>query len=930
MKLSSWRVALRIARRDALRAKGRSALIVAMVALPVLGVAGADVAYRSAQLTPQERIERSLGTADALVGALSPGRTVAQAPNSDDGTTVLPTPTGQQPTPEQAKAAATDPTTLVTGLLPPGSLLASARPGPVASASSKAGLLLTSTAEADLGDPLWRGKINVVDGHAPNAPYQVAVTRAFLDQSGLALGDTTTVKGLEGRPFTLTAVVEYPGDLSKVTLISRPGELITPLTAVQDAGPQPVAGTNAGTGTSTGTDANAGTDAAATDPPSWLVRLPAGARLDWAKVQEFNRYGYTVTARSVALDPPARSLVPYYRTQKVILATGTGAGTGTVIAATVAGMALLETVLLAGPAFAVGARRSRRQLGLLAAGGGARAQVGAVVLGGGLVLGLTGALGGVLVGTGLVAALRPWIESAAGSRFGHFGVRPLDLLAIAAVGLLTALLAAVLPAVQASRQDVVAALRGRVTAKAPSKRLAALGVVLAATGATVALVGAGTGGPTSTPVVGGYSAQTLAVLGGSITAELGLLACTPLLVGLLGRLSRHLPLPPRLTLRDAARQRGRTAPAIAAVMAAVAGVVAISVYTASSDAEARSEYRAAAPAGAVTLTVTGPDSLAQLQGAVTGSLPDLGPRADVYVASYHFCANCRSTVNFVQTYGYGRSAPVLVGDTTVLHNMFGLHDPATEAALAAGQAVVFDPGYLKDGKATLHAQGAGGGGPVQPGQQSQPGDKDVSVPAVLIDNPVAAHYGIGIISPATAQQLGLASDISASVWLPAAPPSAKLQQQAAAAVARFNSFADLEVERGYQAKSDLTTLALSGFAALVVLGAAGIATGLAAADSRPDQATLAAVGAPPRTRRVLSGLQCGIIAALGAGLGTLCGYVPAVALRRARDLALSGAHSPIVTPWAQLALLVLVLPLVAGLLAAVTTRSRLPMARRSG
>lgn len=158
MKLTSWRVALRIARRDALRAKGRSALIVGMIALPVLGVAGADVAYRSAQLTPQERIERSLGTSDALVGALSPGRTVAQAPNADDGTTVLADPEGQKPTPEQVKGAATDPTALVAGLLPPGSTLASARPGPEASASSRSGLLLTSTAEADLGDPLWRGR----------------------------------------------------------------------------------------------------------------------------------------------------------------------------------------------------------------------------------------------------------------------------------------------------------------------------------------------------------------------------------------------------------------------------------------------------------------------------------------------------------------------------------------------------------------------------------------------------------------------------------------------------------------------------------------------------------------------------------------------------------------------------------------------------
>lgn len=447
---------------------------------------------------------------------------MAQAPNADDGSTVLPGKPGQQPTTEQLKGAGTDPSTLVSSLLPAGSTLASARPGPTASTSSKAGLLLTSTAEADLGDPLWRGKLNVVKGRAPQASYEAAVTQAFLDQSGLSLGDSTTVKGLESHPYKLTAVAEYPGDLSTVALIGRPGELIAPLTAVQDAKPQPASGA-AGAGAGAGT----GADAAAVSPPSWLVRLPAGAQLDWAKVQEFNRYGYTLTARSVALDPPARSAVPYYRTQKIVLDLNTHR-TSEMIAGTVAGLALLEVVLLAGPAFAVGARRSRRQLALLAAGGGDRAQVRAVVLSGGVVLGLAGALGGVLLGTGLVAVLRPWLESTAGSRFGHFSVHPLDLLAVAAVGVVTALLAAVLPAVQAARQDVVAALGGRVTAKAPSKRLAAFGVVLVAAGTAVALLGAsGSGGQPGMPVAGGYDAQTLAILGGSVAAELGVLACTP-------------------------------------------------------------------------------------------------------------------------------------------------------------------------------------------------------------------------------------------------------------------------------------------------------------------------------------------------------------------------------------------------------------------
>ena len=57
----SMRPLLRIARRDALRARGRSALIVAMVALPVLGVSFIDVMIRTGDVDAAERVSRELG-----------------------------------------------------------------------------------------------------------------------------------------------------------------------------------------------------------------------------------------------------------------------------------------------------------------------------------------------------------------------------------------------------------------------------------------------------------------------------------------------------------------------------------------------------------------------------------------------------------------------------------------------------------------------------------------------------------------------------------------------------------------------------------------------------------------------------------------------------------------------------------------------------
>ncbi|MFE6865927.1 FtsX-like permease family protein [Kitasatospora sp. NPDC057692] len=921
MKLSALRVALRIARRDALRAKGRSALIAAMVALPVLGVAGADVVHRSGQLTPGERVERLMGGADALVTAHRPGRSVDQGPFAEDGVQVLPE-NRTDPASVTAAAAAGSPAELVVGLLPKGAVLLPAAPGPAVSTSTREGLFTTATAEADLADRVWQGRLDLVEGRAPSASHEAAVTRAFLAEAGLRIGDSTTVKGLDKAPFKLTGVVEYPGNLDKVELVARPGELIAPLAAAAPSGAAPSAGLTA-----------AGADEGR--PERWMVRMPAGAALDWPAVRKLNRYGFTVTSRAVALDPPPASAVTY----DPDLFKLPDADKRVVVLATVVGMALLEVALLAGPAFAVGARRSRRQLALIGAAGGNRGHVRAVVLGSGLVLGTVGAAVGLVAGVGLVAVLRTWVEEAGGSRFGHFGIAPLDLLAVAAVGVVTALLAAVVPAVQAGRRDVVAGLTGRDTVGEPGRRLPLLGGLLVLAGAGLALYGAGSPDATGLPVFKGLTMKALTVLAGAVTAECGFLLFTPLLVALFGRLAARLPLGPRLALRDSARHRGRTAPAVAAVMAAVAGAVAVGVYTTGTEAQDRVAYRPTAPLGAVVVEApmkSDDPQLPRLRAAVERGLPDAGTRADVQSMLYVFCEGCSSAVQVKGTAGGrfdrgGAGSRALVGDATVLHNLFGVNDRAVEEALAAGRAIVFDRDRVQDGRAVLTMLGAAGGGPVQPGETPQTGTKEIAVDALLVDNPEAARYGGLLMSPDAVRKVGLSAESAGSVWRPAHPPTAKAQQRVEADVAQVAPHAQLHVERGFQPKDDVTGLALAGFAVVVVLGAAAVATGLAAADSRNDRATLAAVGAPPRIHRVQAGLQSTLIAGLGAAIGTVSGFVPAVALLRSHASGQIGVPAaPFTAPWGLLVTITVVLPVVAGLGAAVFTRSRLPLARREG
>lgn len=105
---------------------------------------------------------------------------------------------------------------------------------------------------------------------------------------------------------------------------------------------------------------------------------------------------------------------------------------------------------------------------------------------------------------------------------------------------------------------------------------------------------------------------------------------------------------------------------------------------------------------------------------------------------------------------------------------------------------------------------------------------------------------------------------------------------------------------------------------------------LAAAESRPDLATLAAIGAAPRTRRRFAAAQAAVISGLGTSLGVLAGlalgWVLVTAQRYRWDIPDYGWQLSI--PWAALGAIAVGLPLLAVAVGYVATRSRLPVARR--
>ena len=246
-------------------------------------------------------------------------------------------------------------------------------------------------------------------------------------------------------------------------------------------------------------------------------------------------------------------------------------------------MVVLEIVLLAGPAFAVGARRMRRTMGLIGAVGGSRHDLRNVVLAGGVILGfaagVAGAVLGIAAGLALVPVYAHWRNLVA----GPVDLRAVELLGIVGVSVVTGLLAAWLPARQAARTDVLAALRGRRGTTRTNRLAPLLGAIAAIGGAVVAIGGAAA------------TRNQSVLLIGVVVAELGLIACTPALIGWIGRGARWLPLSGRIALRDTVRNRSAAASAVAAIMAAVTGGVAVSILVASIDGRDRAGYQQSLP-----------------------------------------------------------------------------------------------------------------------------------------------------------------------------------------------------------------------------------------------------------------------------------------------------------------------------------------------
>lgn len=861
---------LRLGWRDARRHRGRSLLVLFLIALPVLGVTAADVLIHTADVSGTESLQRRLGAAQAAVEIQPGAGRVAQGADPEGDAGFFGEPRKEDPTLAQLLAALGEPDAPVL----------ERHEGSVRVRTDH-GVAQVAATGIDLTDPLATGLFRLTAGAWPDRTGEVVVNEALAER-GPDLGETLTFA--DGSTARVVGIAESARYRNLETVAGPAGSVPT----LQDG------------------------------HTTWLV---GGPPVTWQQVLDVNRLGATVLSRHVMMHPPSEAELPSEL-------RGTPSGDGRVLAVVllVVAMALIEVVLLAGPAFAVGARRQSRNLALVAASGGTPAQARRLVLAGAVVLGGLATVVGVVAGILVARLVEPLAQRLDGSWFGPFQVPWLHLVGIAAFGLLSAVLAAVVPAWLASRQDVVAVLAGRRGDRAPSLRSPVLGLVL---------VGAGVAGS----AYGSKNSDTgpFLIAVSAVVAVLGMILLVPLVLALLARVSRRGPLTWRYAVRDAARHRTRTVPAVAAVAATVSGVVALGIANASDEAANEASYQPMVPMGTGVVTVGNPAETdwQQLQRVVARTLPDVrvhpvrGLPVDTGEGTYtDVTVTTPSGTRLLDGYGsnVGTFLPVSAASVPAgLRSGFSAADLArADARLRSGGAVVFvdhpmPPGAVRISVTTVD------------GRTGEPRSRS-RVRAEAF--PLQVHRGYAraqaVLSPGLARRLGV-EVATVSLVLDSAPISGPDRRDLTEALGAVAPEVSVYVERGYRSGGDTVVLlwVLAALGGVLMLGGTLTATFLALSDARPDLATLSAVGADPRRRRGVAASYALVVGGTGALLGALVGAIPGVAVARPLTAhQISG--SALDVPWVLIAGVVVLLPLATAVVVGLSARSRLPLVARLG
>lgn len=911
------RADLRLAWRQLLRNRGSSLLVILLIVLPVAGLSAAAIFWKSHVPTLGQAADLQLGRTQVwieAVGAPDPQRRQAVDQPYEWGTIDGSVPAGngdERPSgPPPGLPADAD----VRELTRWGSLLV----------DTPYGALRTLSTSGDAWDPVFTGKYRVLDGTLPSAADQAMASPGLLHRLGLQVGDRI-VLSTSGRSFTVT------GTMRRADAASEEPELFVGGGLADETGGQ----------------------------RTWYV---TNWQPDLSALDALNRAGYIAYARDLVSSPPAGAHLSATR-------SGAERDTGALLVGL--GAAVFSgylVVLLAGAAFAVSARRQQRALAMISSVGGGRADVFRIVLFQGSVIGAVAGVLGVAMGAGLAAlALAVTDRGVTNSFWGNWGYQvPWPLLAaVSGFAVIVGTLAALAPARNATRGDVLTALRGGARPAPTGRRSPAWGFALSAIG----LLSTAGGGLLLAATMGGdqETARVVAVsslVGGPVVFQLGFLMTGRWVLGAVTRMLAHVGTSARIAARDAAANASRIVPAFAAITGCVFLATFALGATALVSAQNTRSYSYVAPPGSLLLSMsqngsaasgdlveaaarlaasTSPSATALLSGAAEpayeagGSRP-IDPESPVYAIAEQPSPRCRecggpaTAMNLSLWIASADDIDTLLG-TPVDPDLLRSYRQGDVAIATDASAVTSDGDLVitqwtvsdraEFSGATPHrTAGSDGTADAVPRPRAEH-----RVPAVLVDTGLR-HQIQAIISPRTAERLGISSDPLEMVALYDAPLDDatldRLTQEAESLSLPDDAHLSPWREQGPGPVEPWMWL-IVGVAMVLVVGVSAVCLGLARYERRPDDSTLAAIGGTVALRRSINGWQALVVVAIGSIVGSITGLVPVWGAA----LSSSDGFRPGDLPWPWLGVLAIALPVAIAVIAWLIPPPKPDISRRT-
>ncbi|MEL4503606.1 FtsX-like permease family protein [Luteococcus sp. H138] len=564
---------------------------------------------------------------------------------------------------------------------------------------------------------------------------------------------------------------------------------------------------------------------------------------------------------------------------------------------------------MAAAAFSIGVAQQRRSLSLISITGAPGAVLQRIVAAQGLVLGVPSALLGVGLGAGVGALLvRQWLARGV-DYFAGVHIPWVLLPLIALIGATAAVLAAWLPACKLAHQDVLAGVRSESESAVPA-RFSRAGAALVLAALLAVVLGSRFANLSAEPYARGLHVENY-VIAGMIACALvffGLLLNAGWLLSLLGKLSKHGPLPWRLALRDGSRHRARAVSTVAAAMAAATLLSAAMAAFSSLGAERLANVQPERPGWGMLSLVdvdSKPVSPQTVSAAVAVIGKHLGPVAQQVTLGKPDASNI--SLDFECTSGSCSYPSILVATAPQAVALLGeVVDDAALKTLASGGAIATRPEAVRGGRASFS---------LIKGDDLQP----VAIPAVVVDG----SADVVLVSEATGKKLQLGDPTPTLLFRVGAAPSVDQVSAASTDLASLGLSSDPQIETvptdGYSLVNHY--LLPVGLGLLLVI--ALITTALGLKDVRASHETMAAVGASSVTIRTMAAAQAWVANGLGILLGMVTGLLPMAAV-----IGASGGRFPFAAPWGYLAVVLLLAPLLATGLAWLLTRPPAPRAVR--